>query len=135
MRLVIACCGIAVALFGAPAWGEAGRPAPVATLGADVGEWNVVPSVGVVPAGRVRVEVRNLGQVPHKLVLARTDSFDPQLRLRGDRAVVRPLATSVLVRPGGTASFVVSLRPGSYLLLDNLPWRYWQGTSAAFSVR
>ena len=135
MRLVIACCAIVVALFSAPAWGQVGRPAAPATIRADVGEWSVVPSVGVVRAGRVRIEVRNLGQVAHRVTVVRTDSFDPRLPLRGDRALVRPLGASVLVRPGRTSSFVVSLRRGSYVLLDNLPWRYWKGTSVAFSVR
>jgi hypothetical protein len=131
MRLVLACT-IVVALFSAPAWGQAGRPA---TIRADVGEWSVVPSVGVVPAGRVRIDVRNVGQVTHQITLVKTANFDPILRLRADRALVRPLATSVLIRPGRTSSFVVSLPPGSYLLLDNLPWSYWKGTSVAFSVR
>jgi hypothetical protein len=131
MRLVLV-CAIAVALFSAPAWGQAGQPP---TIRADVAEWSVVPSVGVVPAGRVQIQVRNVGQAAHQLTLVRTDSFDPILRLRGDRAVVRPLATSVVVQPGRTSSFVVSLRRGSYLLLDNRPWSYWKGTSVAFSVR
>jgi uncharacterized cupredoxin-like copper-binding protein len=48
---------------------------------------------------------------------------------------VHPLAASVVVRPGKTATLVVSLRRGSYVLLDNLPWSYWKGTSVAFSVR
>jgi hypothetical protein len=128
-------CGFVVALFSAPAWGQVGRAPAPATIRADVGEWSVVPSVGVVPAGRVRIDVRNLGQVAHRITLVKTDSFDPVLRLRGDRALVRPLAASVLVRPGHTSSFVVSLRRGSYVLLDNRPWSYWKGTSVAFSVR
>ena len=45
------------------------------------------------------------------------------------------MMVSVLVKPGARASFTVSLKPGSYLLLDNLPWHYWKGTSAAFTVR
>jgi hypothetical protein len=135
MRFVIACGGAAIALASTPAWAQIARPAPAATLRADVGEWNVVPSVGSVRAGRVRITVRNLGNVAHRLVLVRTDTFDPRLELRGDRAVVRPLAASKLISPGGTTSLVVVLPRGSYLLLDNLPWRYWKGTSAAFSVR
>jgi hypothetical protein len=65
----------------------------------------------------------------------RTRSFDERLPLQGTRALVRPLAKTALIRSGGRASFVVTLRPGSYLLLDNLPWHYWKGTSVAFSVR
>ena len=132
MKLAIVCCLTVVALASAPAWG---RSTPPALIRADVGEWSVVPSVGAVPAGRVRIEIHNLGQVAHQITLVKTDTFDPVLQLRGDRAVVRPLATSVLVRPGHASSLVISLRRGSYVLLDNRPWSYWKGTSVAFSVR
>ena len=46
-----------------------------------------------------------------------------------------PDIRSVIVPPGGTATLVVSLRHGSYVLLDNLPWHYWKGTSVAFAVQ
>ena len=115
--------------------GAAGGATRIPTLRADVGEWSIVPSVGAVRAGRVRIDVRNLGADAHEIVLVRTKSFAARLPLRGTRAVARPEAAPVLVRAGQHASFVVTLRPGSYLLLDNLPWHYWQGTSTAFSVR
>jgi hypothetical protein len=115
--------------------GVAGGGTRLPTLGADVAEWSIVPSVGSLPAGRVRIDVRNLGTSAHQLVLVRTRTFAARLPLRGTRAVVHPLAEPVLVRAGAHASFVVTLRPGSYVLLDNLPWHYWQGTSTAFSVR
>ncbi|MGZ4334328.1 MAG: hypothetical protein ACXVRJ_08670 [Gaiellaceae bacterium] len=135
MRLVIVYCGIAAALFSAGASAGTSRSERLPTLRADVGEWSIVPSTGSVPAGRVLIRVRNVGGATHRLVLVRTTSFDQRLPLRGSRAAVRPLIETVLVRPGEAASFVVSLRPGSYLLLDNLPWHYWQGTFVAFSVR
>jgi hypothetical protein len=134
VRFVIAYCGIAAALLGAASTSTAGR-APAAVLRADVAEWSIVPSTGAVPAGRVRIVVRNLGADTHQLVLVRTRTFDARLRLDGMRAAVTPLATPVVVAPGARSSFVVTLNPGSYLLLDNLPWHYWKGTSAAFSVR
>ncbi|HZU20453.1 MAG TPA: hypothetical protein VE982_04465 [Gaiellaceae bacterium] len=133
MRFVIAYCGITAALLAATASSSAGR-APAAVLRADVAEWSVVPSVGVVPAGRVRIDVRNLGATRHEIVLVRTRSFAQRLPVDGAHADVQPLAESVVVAPGARSSFVVSLKPGSYLLLDNLPWHYWKGTSAAFSV-
>ena len=109
-------------------------PAPATTLRADVAEWSIVPSTGAVRAGLVRVVVRNLGASPHQVTLVRTATFDARLRLVGTRAVAHPLAASVVIRPGKTATLVASLKPGSYLLLDNLPWSYWKGTSVAFSV-
>ena len=109
-------------------------PAP-ATLRADVAEWSVVPGSGVVPAGRVRLVVRNIGRQPHELIVVRTKQFDESLALRGDRAVASPVAPRLLVPPGTTRTIVLSLARGSYLLVDNLPWHYWEGASAAFAVR
>ena len=134
MRYVIAYCAIAASLV-VSASSRAGFTAPATTLRADVAEWSIVPSAGVVPAGRVRIEVRNLGTTAHEIVLVRTSSFGARLRLRGTHAVVPSALGTVVVKPGARTSFVVSLKAGSYLLLDNLPWHYWKGTSAAFSVR
>jgi len=114
--------------------GTAGS-APTTTLRADVAEWSIVPSTGAVRAGVVRLVVHNLGAAPHQVTLVRTTTFGERLRLAGSHAVVKPIAASVIVRPGKTATLVVSLEHGSYLLLDNLPWSYWKGTSVAFSVR
>ena len=108
---------------------------PATTLRADVAEWSIVPSTGAVHAGLVRVVVRNLGASPHQVTVVRTATFGARLRLVGAHAVVHPLAASVVVCPGRTATLVVSLTRGSYVLLDNLPWSYWKGTSVAFSVR
>jgi hypothetical protein len=113
----------------------AGAGEAPATLHADVAEWNVVPASGVVVAGRVRLVVRNIGRQPHQLIVVRTDRFAEPLALRDDRAVARPVAPRLLVPPGQTRTLLLTLSRGSYLLVDNLPWHYWQGTSAAFAVR
>jgi uncharacterized cupredoxin-like copper-binding protein len=109
--------------------------APATTLRADVAEWSIVPSTGAVNAGVVRLVVRNLGASPHQVTVVRTATFGARPRLEGAHALVHPLAASMIVRPGKTATLVVSLKAGSYMLLDNLPWSYWKGTSVAFSVR
>jgi uncharacterized cupredoxin-like copper-binding protein len=114
----------------------AGTPAaaPQSTLRADVAEWSIVPSQGAVRAGAVRIVLRNLGAEAHQLMIVRTRSFNETLPLRGDRAVARPLG-SIVAAPGTSKAFVLHLKRGNYLLLDNLPWHYWKGTQAAFSVR
>jgi len=123
---------VVAALVLAPAVGAGTTPA---TLRADVAEWSVVPSAGVVPAGRVRLVVRNIGYSQHELIVVRTSQFGQTLALRGDRAVATPVARRLLIPPGTTRTVVLSLTRGSYLLVDNLPWHYWEGTSAAFAVR
>jgi uncharacterized cupredoxin-like copper-binding protein len=120
------------ALLLVPVVGAAASPT---TLHADLAEWSVVPSSGVVPAGRVKLVVRNIGRQPHELIVVRTKQFAESLRLQGDRAAATPVAPRLLVPPGTSRTIVLTLARGSYELVDNLPWHYWQGTSAAFSVR
>jgi hypothetical protein len=100
-----------------------------------VAEWSVVPSEGVVAAGFVRIRVRNAGLEPHELVLTRTSRFGEPLTLDGDHAQARAVGPTVRVEPGQTVTAGFRLARGSYVLLDNLPWHYWQGTWAAFSAR
>jgi hypothetical protein len=100
-----------------------------------VAEWSVVPSEGVVAAGFVRIRVRNAGLEPHELVLTRTSRFGESLPLDGDHASARTVGPTVRVEPGQTVTAGFRVARGSYVLLDNLPWHYWQGTWAAFSAR
>jgi uncharacterized cupredoxin-like copper-binding protein len=132
MRMVVGAAAIVAAFVLAPAVG-AGTTPP--TLRADIAEWSVVPGSGVVPAGRVKLVVRNVGHRAHELIVVRTSSFGQTLALSGDRAVATPAAPRLVLAPGATRTILVSLTRGSYLLVDNLPWHYWEGTSAAFSVR
>jgi len=111
------------------------RPHDPRALTALVAEWSVVPSDGVVAAGAVRIRVRNVGEAPHELVLTRTSRFGDSLPLTSDRAQVRTVGPSLVVGPGQTAAAVFRLTPGTYVLLDNLPWHYWRGAWAAFAVR
>jgi uncharacterized cupredoxin-like copper-binding protein len=133
MRLAIVLSVVVAALLCAIP--SVAAPAPATTLRADVAEWSIVPSTGSVHSGVVRLVVRNLGAAPHQVTVVRTTTFGARLRLEGAHALVRPLAASMVVRPGKTATLVVSLTRGSYELIDNLPWSYWKGTSVAFSVR
>ena len=124
-----------LALVALAAAAPAGAKAPFSTLRADVAEWSIVPSSGVVRAGQVRIVVRNFGAEAHQVMVVRTRRFAERLPLKKNRAVARPVAVPVLVPAGATRTIAVSLSPGAYLLLDNLPWHYWKGTSVAFAVQ
>jgi hypothetical protein len=125
----------AIAVTGLARFANAAPPSHVASLKADVAEWSIVPSVGVVHAGRVRITVRNLGAKTHLLEVVRTDKFAERLPMHGSHVVAQPVGRSLTVAAGAVKSFVVRLAPGSYVLLDNLPWNYWRGMSVAFAVR
>jgi len=81
------------------------------------------------------IAARNLGTDTHQLVLVRTTRFAEVLPLHGDHAAGRPVAPPLVLEPGRSGSVVTRLAPGNYLLIDNLPWHYWLGTSAAIVVR
>ena len=121
---------LAVLLAAAPAGAGSAPP----TLRAEVAEWSIVPSAGIVRPGQVRIVVRNVGAQAHQVMVVRTTRFAQRLPLSENRAVARPVA-AVMLAPGATKTIVVSLSPGPYLLLDNLPWHYWKGTSVAFAVQ
>lgn len=126
-----------VAVIAAVAIPAAASPAaqPPASLRADIAEWSVVPSAGVVHSGLVRITAHNVGSENHQLMVVRTTGFADDLQLVGNRAAARPVGRAIVVAPGQAAAVVVDLRPGNYLLVDNLPWHYWHGTVAAFAVR
>jgi hypothetical protein len=134
IRRIVILIGLVAAAAVPAAVSHAGTQPPT-SLRADIAEWSLVPSAGIVRAGLVRVTARNLGLATHQLVLVRTTRFAQTLPLDGDHADGRPVAPPLVVGPGRSASVVTRLEPGNYLLIDNLPWHYWRGTSAAIVVR
>ena len=134
IRRIALLIGLVAAAAVPAASSQAGSESPT-SLRADLAEWSLVPSAGVVRAGLVRITARNLGRKSHQLVLLRTTEFSEILTLAGNHAVTRPVTKPIVIEPGRSASIVTRLEPGNYLLIDNLPWHYWHGTSAAIVVR
>jgi uncharacterized cupredoxin-like copper-binding protein len=134
LRRIVLISLVAAAAAVPAAISRAGTQRP-ASLRADIAEWSIVPSAGMVRSGLVRITARNLGLDRHQLVLVRTTRFAEVLPLDGDHAAGRPVAPPLVVEPGRSGSMVTRLKPGNYLLIDNLPWHYWHGTSAAIVVR
>jgi hypothetical protein len=104
-------------------------------LRVDLAEWAAVPSDGVVSAGPVRLEVRNAGLLDHELAIVPTRSWGGELRIRDGQAVVGEVAARpILVRPGQVRSAEFFLRPGFYLLLDDLRGHYAAGAAVPIVV-
>ena len=128
-------CSVVAGQAGAASHRSSTVPQARSSLTALVAEWSVVPSTAILAAGHVRLRVRNVGDQEHEVVVARTVRFADTLPLRGARAAARTVSPELIVEPGETRVIDLELRPGSYLLLDNLPWHYWAGTSVPFRVR
>jgi plastocyanin len=78
------------------------------TLSVDEQEWSVIPSHTVVAAGRVTFHDYDRGMDAHDLTIAGPGGH----------------AGTVVVQPGGSATLVANLKPGTYVLYCSL----FQGT-------
>ena len=96
-RIVVLSVLAAVALPAAISRADAPPPT---SLRADIAEWSLVPSAGMVRSGLVKITARNLGSDTHQLVLVRTTRFAEVLPLHGDHAAGRPVAPPLVLEPG-----------------------------------
>ena len=124
------------------ACGGAGTPVPTEqTVVVELEEWNVSPDKSSVAAGIVTFEAKNIGTIPHELVVLKTDL--PADSLVVEEAVVNEEASGELIGeieedelgPGQSSSASFNLTPGKYVLFCNIPAHYQSGMFAAFEVR
>jgi uncharacterized cupredoxin-like copper-binding protein len=86
-------------------------------------------------AGKITFRVRNAGRVEHELVVLRTAKPAGDLgRASRIKEVVHVGEVSGL-KPGAAKTLVLSLKPGHYSLVCNLPGHYMAGMHADFTVR
>ncbi len=117
----------------------AAAPAAPAAAAANVGitldEFTLVPDTGLGRAGRVTFKVRNAGAIAHEFVVLRTTTPADGL-LKGKEADETGNVGEIGdVRPGATKALALTLRPGHYALVCNLPGHYVAGQHADFTVR
>ena len=124
----------------AGAGGAGAAPARDATASATrikvvLTEWKLVPSVVRVSPGAITFVVRNMGKIPHELAIVRTGRHHHLLPMTGGQASETGLAGEIEeFRPGETRRLTVTLAPGKYVLLCNLPGHYGAGQYAALRV-
>lgn len=98
-------------------------------------EWAVTPSTTVAKAGKVTFDVTNAGQVPHEMVVIRTDKQAGALG-KGQRISEKgSVGEAGDVAAGRTKSVTLKLAPGHYALVCNIPSHYMSGMHTDFTVR
>lgn len=134
---VLAMLALLAVACGAPA-----TPPPMGeTVVVELDEWNVRPHKATVSAGGVTFEARNVGTIPHELVVLKTDLAADALVVEG--AVVNEDASGEEIGeieedelgPGQSASATFDLTSGKYVLFCNIPGHYQSGMFAALEVR
>jgi uncharacterized cupredoxin-like copper-binding protein len=149
LAVLTACSGADGPLASnAPSLGEeSDEPSATATLpegviAVSLSEMDLLLSGATAPAGAVTFQIRNAGELPHELVVIRTDKDATQLPVEEVKVVERRLeivARSEHLAAGQESTLNVDLAPGHYVLICNLSGHYEQsqfgpGMRANFDV-
>ena len=131
--IVAALVALAALAVGA-ANGSAGSAA--ATVRVTLKEFTLKPATKSVPAGKVTFVVVNSGRVDHELVVLRTKGPANTLPLASTRDVyeVGRVGTTRTIDSGRRKSLTLTLKPGHYSLICNLPGHYRAGQFADFAA-
>ena len=98
-------------------------------------EFKVLPSPLKAKRGAVSFSVKNVGGIPHELVVLKTNTAPAKLRVKGGKAVETGRVGGVgPLKPGTTKSLNLALKAGKYVLLCNLPGHYQAGQRIGFSA-
>jgi uncharacterized cupredoxin-like copper-binding protein len=114
-------------------------PAPAPALphrvGVSLSEFKVGVTASAAAAGKVRFNVRNTGSVTHEFVVLRTAKPAGSL-LKGARADERGnVGETGDLAAGASKTIALTLKPGHYALICNLPGHYIGGQHTDFTVR
>ena len=119
----------------ATATAAAGEGATVEVTMGKPTEYAMVPVPAEVAAGTVTFDVANQGTIVHEMVVVRTDKGAANLAA-GDEADETGAVDEVPDLPAGESKpLTVTLEPGAYALVCNLPGHYAQGMYADFVVK
>lgn len=110
--------------------------APVVAV--DLGDFFLTPEATTAEAGAVTFSASNQGDIPHELVIIKTDIPADQLPVASGK-VDEDRAGEVIGEieefdPGLTIAGTFDLPPGSYALICNIPGHYEAGMHAEFTV-
>ena len=102
---------------------------------AKTGTFSLEPSVSTVPSGQVTFNVTNDGSMVHEMVVVKTDKTPQQLMQKdGTADESTSVGEAADIQAGGSKSVTLTLPPGKYVLLCNLPGHYKGGMYATFTA-
>ena len=108
-------------------------------IGGTVQEWKVSVAPNTVTAGEVKFTIENKGTIGHEFLVVKTDILDGKITLDGDHFAEPSPGLEVIdeigeFKQGTTELLVLTLEPGNYQLVCNLPGHYAAGMHTSFVV-
>jgi uncharacterized cupredoxin-like copper-binding protein len=121
----------------------AGSSLPEGVVAVSLSEMDLIVSSQSAGSGEVTFQIKNSGELPHELVVIRTDKAADELPVEDVKVVERRLdvvARSEHIPAAQQATLTVDLAPGHYVLICNLSGHYEQsqfgpGMRADFDVQ
>ncbi|MBU6201753.1 MAG: hypothetical protein KJS90_07115 [Acidobacteria bacterium] len=128
----------ALALAGC-AGGSSTKSAADGTVTGELKEWEVSVDADSAAAGQVTFEITNKGTIGHEFLVVKTDIADGEIPVDGDHFPEDAEGITVIDEigefpAGETQSLVLTLEPGAYQLVCNLPAHYGAGMHTSFIV-
>ncbi len=135
VRSAVGATAVVLAVAGAFAAAAPAAPGKAAVVDVTLKEWSVQTAARSAPAGRVTFVVRNAGSMKHEFVVIRSDAAAKALPMKGAQAAeVGSKGEIAEFAPGTTRKLTLTLAPGKYVLLCNLPGHYRAGQAVGFVV-
>jgi uncharacterized cupredoxin-like copper-binding protein len=95
----------------------------------------LTPTLHRSPSGRVTFAVKNDGTLKHELVVIKLRNGEASLPVQGARVSEKGWAGETGdLAPGATKKVTLTLSPGRYALVCNLPGHYAAGMHSTFTV-
>jgi uncharacterized cupredoxin-like copper-binding protein len=127
---------VALALvLAACAGGDGDVSGTVAVTMGSPEEYSLVPVPAEIPAGAIRFDVVNEGELEHEMVVIKTDLGAANLATGDGEADEAGAVEEIELDAGDSGDLTVDLEPGAYALVCNLPGHYAAGMYADFAVR
>jgi uncharacterized cupredoxin-like copper-binding protein len=103
----------------------------------DLGEFSLKSAESSAPAGEVTFNARNAGAVEHELIVLKTNLDPSRLKTKDSVAIVEGPDLEVVghaenIAASQSQELAVTLEPGRYVLLCNIPAHYQSGMRAGF---
>ena len=129
----------AVALAAGVSAAPAAPAAPSAgggTVKTILSEFHVVTGVNSIKAGKVMFAIANSGHLTHQLIVVKTNLAPAKLKKAdGSADESAAVGESSDVAAGKSGMLTLTLKPGKYVLLCNLPGHFAAGQWSAFTVK
>ncbi len=93
-----------------------------------------------IDSGPAKLAVRNVGAIEHELVILRTELGDDDLPVKDAEVQTKAREVELVrktgrIKSGSSATLSVSLRPGDYVFICNVPGHYQSGMHTAVTAR